>query len=362
MSLSVDLELERGGFALRAAFELSAPATALIGPSGSGKTTLLHAVAGLLRPSRGRVRIGGDVLCDMERGTWLPPWRRRVGLVFQDLRLFAHRTVRENLEYGRAPDGPEWSELVEALDLPRLLERRPDRLSGGERQRVALGRALLAAPRLLLLDEPLAAVDVGLRRQILPYLHWVLERTGVPMLYVSHSLSDVLELTEQAVLLQDGRVRGQGDVFEVLERTLYGGAAGEPFEADSVLRVTVRYPGEDGSFLAAHVGGLEVTLPFARLSGGTVTRVAVRPEDVMLSRERLQGVSARNQLPGTVRRITGIHGRRLVHVVLGNGAREGGEGGVLRAEITQAALGELGLEVGARVWCVVKTSAFRWLR
>ena len=354
MILEARFLLQRGSFALDVDLQLDEPVTALFGPSGSGKTTLLHCIAGLLRPDRGRIAVSGRVCAD--GSVHLPAHQRRVGMVFQDLRLFPHRSVRDNLLYGwrMVPEARrlEPAELVDALDIGSLMERSARDLSGGERQRVALGRALLSAPELLLMDEPLAAVDVPLRRQILPYLRWVQEHTGTPVLYVSHSLPEILELTDNVVVLEGGRVVGQGEVFEVLGRTLRG-EVGEPFSTETLLRVKVVHLHEEGRWLKGSIGDQEVILPFAALSPGTEARVTLAPDDVMLTRSVLQGVSARNQLRGTITRISGLHGRRLVHVKLGEEA-------TLRAEVTQDALNELRLELNSDVVCVVKTSAFRW--
>lgn len=353
MTLSARLQLARGAFAMDVDLCLEAPVTALFGPSGSGKTTLLQCIAGLVIPEAGRITLGDRVLFDSGTGTFLPPRDRRVGLVFQDLRLFPHRSVADNLTYGLAlvPDGRrrlEPTDVIDALELGPLLTRRPDRISGGERQRVALGRALLAMPDALLMDEPLASLDLKLRRQILPYLRWVQERFEIPIVYVSHSLPEILELTDQVVVLESGRVRGQGEVFDVVGSAFHG-----PFSTDSLVSARVEALHPEGEWVRATLGGQEVILPFLALSPGTQGKVVVGPEDVMLSKERLQGVSARNQLMGKVTRITALHGRLLVHVQVGDS--------VLRAEITQSALDDLGIAVGSEVYCVVKTSAFRWV-
>jgi len=363
MSLSAKLALSRGdgAFTMDVEMALTAPITALFGPSGSGKTTLLHCLAGLVRPQSGRITLGDRVLFDAAANSFVPPRRRRVGLVFQDLRLFPHRCVEDNLTYGLAmvPAGRrrlDPADVVDAMELGPLLARRPDEISGGERQRVALGRALLAMPDVLLMDEPLASLDLKLRRQILPYLRWVQERFQIPILYVSHSLPEILELTDQIVVLDGGRVRGQGEVFDVVGSALHG-ALDEPFSTDALVSVRVDALHQDGQWLRATLGGREggqeVVLPFARLSPGTLAKVVVGPEDVILATDQLVGVSARNQLRGKVVRITGLHGRLLVHVQIGDE--------VLRAEITQAALDDLGIAVGNDIYCVVKTSAFRWV-
>lgn len=356
--LEASLRVRRGTFLLEAELRLEHGVTALFGPSGSGKTTLLHALAGLVRADSARIVLDGRVLDDARTGVRVPPHRRGVGIVFQDLRLFPDRSVRDNLLYGwrRVRPGRRrlpLSEVVEVLELSPLLRRRPAELSGGERQRVALGRALLAGPDLLLLDEPLAALDERLRRQILPYVRWVHESQGVPLIYVSHALPEILDLTDRMLVLRDGRVAAHGEVFDVLAKATVD-PRDRSFSTESLLRVVVVRPHEEGDYVEARVGDQTLFLPFAPRSPGAVGRVAVRPEDVVLATSRLRGVSARNQLRGRVARISGLHGRLLVHVTLAEEA-------VVRAEVTEEARRELGLEVGSEVHCLIKTSAFRWL-
>jgi molybdate transport system ATP-binding protein len=215
---------------------------------------------------------------------------------------------------------------------------------------VALGRALLAVPEILLMDEPLAALDARLRRQILPYLRWVHERLEIPIVYVSHALPEVLELTDQVVVLDRGSVTGQGEVFEVLGRTQQSASS---FAATSQIPVIVEWVHEEGEFIRARVGEQELILPFATVSPGQAGRVALRPEDVILARQRVTGVSARNCLRGVVERISPLHGRLLVHLRIGPEA-------VIRAELTRSALRELEVEEGVECYSLVKTSAFVW--
>lgn len=356
--LKIDVACPLAEFQLAVDLRIEAGITALFGASGSGKTTLLELLVGVRRPERGRIVLDDRVLFDSEQHLCMPARQRRIGMVFQDQRLFPHLDVWGNLLFGyqRGP-GLQPDDVVKALDIGDLVRRRPAQLSGGERQRVALGRTLLAMPQLLLMDEPLAALDHALRDRILPYLRWVHEHLSIPVIYVSHSLPEILELTDQMVVLSRGAVIGQGEVFEVLGDTLRGD---EPVGTASVLEVEITaipIPGEavPGEAVHGRVGTQEVVLPFdASARPGGTGRVTLRPEDVMLAKALLRDVSARNQLLGRVVRISPLHGHLLVHLELGKDA-------VVRAELTRSALEDLGVVTGAEFYCVVKTSAFRWV-
>jgi len=214
--LSVDVEKKFGGFTVAARFE-SGGVTALFGPSGAGKTTIVNMIAGLVEPDRGRIALGDDVLFDSATRINVPPPRRRIGYVFQEGRLFPHLSVRHNLDYGRRMNGlprdrAAMERIVTMLEIEHLLSRRPGRLSGGERQRVAVGRALLMKPALLLLDEPLASLDAARKREILPYLERLRDEAKVPMVYVSHQAAEVRRIVKSVVKLDGGRVVATGGV------------------------------------------------------------------------------------------------------------------------------------------------------
>jgi molybdate transport system ATP-binding protein len=208
----VDVQKKLGDFSLEARFEAQGGVTALFGPSGSGKTTLVNMIAGLVKPDRGRIALDDTVLFDSTARIDVPAHRRRIGYVFQEGRLFPHMTVARNLDYGRrmsglAADEAEAGRIIDLLDIRPLLQRRPGKLSGGERQRVAVGRALLMRPRLLLLDEPLASLDGKRKAEILPYLERLRDEAGVPMVYVSHDAAEVRRIASSVVWLEDGRVK-----------------------------------------------------------------------------------------------------------------------------------------------------------
>ena len=215
--LRVDVEKQLGEFSLHATFTSEGRVTGLFGASGAGKSSLINMIAGLLRPDRGTIVIDGDVVDDTKAGVHVPTYRRRIGYVFQDARLFPHLNVAQNLDYGRrmnrlAADPAQHTRVIELLDIGALLDRRPGKLSGGERQRVALGRALLSGPRLLLLDEPLGALDEARKLEILPYLVRLRDEANVPMVYVSHDVAELRQLATQIVMLRQGRVTSFGGV------------------------------------------------------------------------------------------------------------------------------------------------------
>jgi molybdate transport system ATP-binding protein len=264
MSLEVDVEHARGSFRLQARFTAAPGLMALFGRSGSGKTTLVDIVGGLVKPDRGRVAVDGQVLVDTERGVFVPKHRRRIGYVFQDSRLFPHLSVQRNLLYGRWFNRPvnhamgggaaaDLASVVELLGIGPLLERQPASLSGGEKQRVAIGRALLAHPQLLLMDEPLASLDEARRAEILPYIERLRDEAGVPILYVSHSVAEVARLATTVVILTEGKVTAVGPVGDILSQADSG-------DAGSVLEAVVDR--HDESFqltvLATPAGELQV--------------------------------------------------------------------------------------------------------
>jgi molybdate transport system ATP-binding protein len=215
--LAVDVEKRLGAFTLAGRFKATGGVTALFGPSGAGKTTLVNMIAGLLAPDRGSIALDDTVLFDAAAGIDVPPHRRRIGYVFQEGRLFPHLSVRQNLDYGRRMsrhprDSDAFARIAQLLDIGPLLDRRPRTLSGGERQRVAIGRALLIRPRLLLLDEPLASLDAARKHEILPYLVRLRDEAHVPMVYVSHTAAELRQIATNVVRLDAGRVVASGGI------------------------------------------------------------------------------------------------------------------------------------------------------
>ncbi len=354
MSLDVDIAMRLGAFALQARFATDPGVTALFGRSGSGKTSIVNAIAGLIRPQRGRIAVDGAVLFDSERGIDLPVHRRRVGYVFQEARLFPHLTVRQNLLYGRwftprAERVAGLDEVVGLLALASLLDRRPSRLSGGERQRVAIGRALLASPRILLMDEPLASLDAARKAEILPFVERLGHELRLPIVYVSHALEEVARLASTVVLVAEGRIADSGPTAEVLTRMDSAGRSGR-FETASLLEV--RVAGHDEGFGLTrldHPAGVLV-VPELDLPVGASLRLRIRARDVAISMAPPRGLSIRNVLRGRVARLVPMP-PALVEVELDLA------GSPLAARITRRSAVELGLVPGSEVWALIKSAA-----
>jgi molybdate transport system ATP-binding protein len=340
MTLSVQLHHQFPSFDLDVAFDAPLGITGLFGRSGAGKTSVIRAVAGLLQPDRGRIILGGRVL--FEDGVNVPPHQRRIGYVFQEPRLFPHMSVRQNLTYGGRAN---FDQVVEMLGIGALLSRRPAHLSGGEAQRVALGRALMSGAELLLLDEPLAALDAPRKAEILPYLETLRDHARIPMIYVSHAVDEVARLASTIVVLDAGRVIRSGaarDVLSDMSATAIFGkrAAGAMLsgeitahEADGLTRITTAL----GPIFIPHQGQI-----------GTRIRVRIHAQDVMLSRTRPSDISALNILPVTVIDIQ-PEGDGNVMVQLGVEK--------LLARITARSCAALGLIQGSTCFAVLKSVA-----
>lgn len=354
MSLDVSVRSRVGTFDLRAEFSAGPGITALFGHSGAGKTTILKMIAGLVKPDDGRIVADGTVLLDAAADIDMPSHLRRVGMVFQDARLFPHMTVLRNLTYGRwagkRKASVDFDRICELLGLGELLDRHPASLSGGEKQRVAIGRALLSDPALLLLDEPLASLDGARKREILPYLEEIRDVTGLPMVYVSHEMDEVARLADTLVVLSEGSVLGSGDAVEMFSRLDLGPALGR-HEASSLLVGTVAEGTPDHELRHIDLdGSTALRVMNTQLLPGERVRMRIKARDVALSLTRPEGISFRNILPARVRQIA-LEDSPFVEVLLETG------GQALRARITRQAHDELEISEGKSLFALVKSVA-----
>lgn len=378
---SIRARKAREDFVLDVAIEVASPGVvALFGRSGCGKTTLVNILAGLLPADEASIVIDGVMLEDTHRGVRVPAERRRIGYVFQDARLFPHLDVLGNLRYahkrakrrrtgsglragvGSAQHGPKagsirFEHVIQLLGLEQLLRRHAHQLSGGERQRVALARALLAQPRLLLLDEPLAALDAPRREEVLPYLERLRDELSIPMIYVSHQFEEVLRLATHAVLLERGCVLAQGTIDQLSLHPQLRAIVG-PEAVGAVLLGTVESAavadGPNRGLAAVRVGEglLHVAMPGART--GAPVRVQLLARDIILATSPPQGLSVRNVLAGIIARITADEmdvDTDLVYVDVG--------GATALARVTRAASVQLGLHLGMQVWALAKAVSIR---
>jgi molybdate transport system ATP-binding protein len=350
MSLDVDVELARGTFRLSARFSAPPGLTALFGRSGSGKSTLVDIVGGLVRPDRGRIAVDGHVLVDTERGVFVPKHRRRIGYVFQDSRLFPHLSVRRNLLYGRwfNREGGAAADLdgvVALLGIGHLLERSPTSLSGGEKQRVAIGRALLSRPQLVLMDEPLASLDEQRRAEILPYIERLRDEAGVPLLYVSHSVAEVARLATTVVILTEGQVTAVGRVGDVL-------SLADADDGGSVIEAVVARHEEAFALSVLDSAAGELEVPLLRAPVGAAMRTYIRARDVTLARRVPEEISALNVLAGRIAEIAPAAGGTQADVRLDcNGV-------ALTARLTSKSVQRLALAPGQLVHAIIKSVSF----
>ena len=352
--LTVDIKHPQGAFLLDTRFEAGNGLIALFGRSGSGKTSLINIIAGLTKPQQGVVKIGDAILVDTARGVFVPRHRRRIGYVFQEARLFPHMTVRQNLLYGRwfAPRTDRREDVdhvIDMLGIGHVLDRRPGRLSGGEKQRVAIGRALLANPQLLLMDEPLASLDEARKAEILPYIERLRDEIRIPIVYVSHSMAEVSRLANTVVVLSDGKVAASGPAMDVLHQLnlvpLIGGA-----EAGAIVEATVeRHDSQYGLTELKSRAGLW-RLPHLDEPAGTRLRLRVHARDVMLAKSVPDDLSALNIFAGNVVDVGGESGP-MVEVKLDCNSD------VLIARLTRYSVERLGLAPGVKAYALVKSVA-----
>ena len=370
--LQARLRKQLGSFVLDLAVQCRGPVTGLFGPSGCGKTTLLNCLAGVTPIDRGRIRIGQTTWLDTDGRVNVAARDRRVGYVFQDSLLFDHMSVLENVTYGRPNNGPSpprrpisgprLEEVVEVLEIADLLERMPAELSGGQRRRVAIARALLRNPDLLLLDEPLTGLDAELAGRVIVYLKRALDAFAIPALYVSHSISDVLYLCDEAVVLSGGRLVAQGRPRVVITRR---GILNDRhlMELQNVFTVKLLAINQEDRSIRCALGDGELTIYGESPRGRRELTLAIHACDIVLALHRPEAISARNALRGTVRRIEPVGSKVLVFVEVG--AARGGTPASHRlqwmVEVGRAAVAELDLRPGAECFAIVKATAIHIL-
>jgi molybdate transport system ATP-binding protein len=358
LMLRVIAKKRRGAFLLDAKFELPTPGVvALFGRSGCGKSTLVNVIAGLASADSGYVALDDGVLLDTDRGINVPPERRRIGYVFQDARLFPHIKVEANLRYAlkRAAVAPfvGVDQVVALLVLESLMGRRTHALSGGERQRVAIGRALLSQPSLLLLDEPLASLDASRREEVLPYLETLRDQLAIPMVYVSHNFDEVLRLATHLVLMEAGKTVAQGNLSDLSLHPRLRAIIGTD-AVGAIVDGTVLGADSSNGLTRVRVGQgeLKVQCGAAAASPGTRLRVQLLARDLIVATEPPRQLSVRNSLPGVITSVANdVDDSDLIGIDIG--------GILIMARVTTAATRELGLAPGKPVWALVKTASLR---
>ena len=361
--IELDVERRLGAFTVKARLEAdSSGVIALFGQSGAGKTSLVNMLAGLMRPDRGRIAIDGVVLFDSDRGIDVAPERRRLGYVFQEDRLFPHMSVNANLIYGMRRVKPaqrhvEFDHVVRMLGIGHLLSRRPRDLSGGEKSRVAIGRALLASPRLLLLDEPLASLDAARKNEIMPFIERLRDEARVPIVFVSHVIEEILRLADTLALVSDGRIAAIGPVEALLGRPDLAPLTGQ-YESGAVIAATVAGGEPDFALTALEFPGGRILVPRLGARDGTAVRLRIRARDVSLALERPKDISILNILQGKVAEIGGVaegEADAQVDIRLALGAAERPVS--LWARITRKSLHDLGIAPGNEVYALIKAVA-----
>lgn len=351
--LDIQVKRKQGEFTVEASFtSTSTGVTALFGHSGAGKTSIINMTAGLARPDEGRISIGDRCLFDSSKGIDISPEKRRVGYIFQDGRIFPHLSVRSNLRYGMklVPEGErylEYDQVVELLGIGHLLSRGPAKLSGGERQRVAIGRALLTSPSLLLMDEPLAALDAARKAEVLPFIARLSRELSIPIIYVSHSLDEILNLAEMMVLLDSGRTIAAGTIEDVMNRPDLQFLTGR-IDHGTVISTLVEAADDCGLSHLRFSGGV-LKVPRFGAAEGSMVRVRIEPRSVGISLHHPSEISIQNIFAGTVESISSGNGG-LVDLELNIGCP-------LLARITLCAKQELDLRAGRRIFALVKSVA-----
>ena len=352
--IDIDLKCIQGNFELNAKCSIDTPVLGLFGPSGAGKSTLLAMIAGLKKPTAGHLIVDGEYLFDSAKGIDLAPHKRRIGTVFQDSLLFPHLNVRDNLNYGfnllaKKQQRLKFSQIVELLEVGHLFTQKPHQLSGGEKQRVALGRALLTSPRLLLLDEPLASLDVRLKRQILPFLRRAKDELKIPMIYVSHAIDEILYLTSQIAMIDAGKIIATGKFHELIHEQKVLVLA-QSLGLENVLHTQVLEQHPNHGYSLTSIGTQLLVIPLIEAVIGSQVSVTIAANNIALSTKRVEGISIQNQLVGKVDDIQQVGTRMLVSVDVGV---------QLLVEVTAKSLLDMQIGQGSTVFCLFKTQSIQ---
>jgi molybdate transport system ATP-binding protein len=358
-ALSIDIKWSRDNFQLDMQADFSDGITGIFGASGAGKSSLLQLIAGLEKIDEGQILIGDNVIARSETKQFTPSHKRRIGYVFQEGRLFPHMSVRQNLLFATKyvkTNNQQFSlnEIVELLEIKPLLNKLPRQLSGGEKQRVAIGRSLLSSPRLLLMDEPFSALDTSLRRQIIPFLIKINQKLKLPILVVSHDLPDLLSLSQQLLLVKDGRILAQGNYLDLIEKDLLIDIM-EESGLTNMIPFKIEHIGKESFGLSnktntGQIINIKRSTPLNHFEIGDEINVSIRPEDIAIALHEVKDVSIRNQLEGTILQIIkhGNHTYCLVDV-----------GFKLLVTITETSRQTLNLKQGGIVWCLFKSMALK---
>lgn len=354
MNVEVALKRRLGEVNIAVDFASESGVTALFGRSGAGKTSVIKMISGLLRPDTGRIQLAGRVVFDSQAGINVPPRQRRIGYIFQESRLFPHLKVRTNLLYGQrfVPTDERYvrlDQVVELLGIGDLLARRPAELSGGERQRVAIGRALLTSPKLLLMDEPLASLDGARKNEILPYLERLRDELRLPIVYVSHQFDEVARLADRLVVMADGKQQAAGSLLEVASRLDLSRLTGAD-QAGAVIEARVAQHETAFGLTRLNCAAGELLVPLTDQPEGAAVRVQVRMADVAIATSRPSGISVQNVLPVRIESLTEEQGGSVK-------LRLDATGTCLLASVTRKSVVELGLEPGRDVYALIKSVA-----
>ena len=350
-SIRLDFRKNLGDFTLEVNCTLKTKVSAFLGVSGSGKSTLLNCISGTLTPDEGEIVFGDEILYASAAKINLPPEKRRFGYVFQEGYLFPHLTVAQNIRYGQ-PNPRKYSEAIDVLEISELLQRYPKELSGGQRQRVAIARALAMEPRMLLMDEPLAALDSALKNRIIPYLHHVKEVFETPILYVTHAFSEAMALADEAFLIADGTIMGSGEPHQLLTAPSAMPIA-QLTGVENILFLPVIASDKERGLTSLEIGDQSLVIPYIQAEVGEVVPVAIRAEDVIISLDPNLTISARNILLGKIQYLDVRSERTWLSILV--------EWHHLAVKITHEARDELALREDLEVYCVIKASAINRL-